>query len=172
MSENNQIENLVKTLREAFNSNVEIVWTKGKDWFGTFITIKERKFKIEISHYDEPIQGHIAYAFKFTRWNSEQNKWDMTLTNAGEEHFLVFGTLAKGMLLFIDEIKPDIIFFIGDENRATLYKMLGTRAAQVKSKLYGFNDLHIGDDYIFILSSKNVTAETVKSILSNINQFI
>lgn len=159
-------------INEALDSNVDVKWEKGKNWIGYFNTQLGKKFKIEINEDLDKIKGITPYAFKFTRWNEITEKWDMTLTNSGEEQFLVFGTLAKALFEFIDEVKPNILFFIGNEERKSLYKKLGWRAAQVKSTLYGFDDFNVGNDYVFALISNNVPAETTKYIRDNIKDLI
>ena len=153
------VDKIRQIIKETLDSDTEIIWEKSSSqWLGYF-TIDGLNYRMKIECDGDQVDNFNVWTIKFGWWNSVKNEWRMELTGKNAA-FSVFGAIKKGTFEFFDTIKPDIFLFVGDKVRDNLYKKLYSLLALQKK--YGFLD--DVTQYIYVLMSDNVKAETVKKI--------
>ena len=158
------IKKIRQIVKESLDSSTEITWEKSpSQWFGYF-EVETTKYQIKIECDAKKVDNLDIWTFKFLYWDGKA--WSMNLTN-NNTSFIVFGSLKKGIFEFFDAINPDVFLFVGDAIRDTLYKKFCALLALHKH--YGFLDDF--KEFVYILLSKNVSAETIEKIKEIVNSY-
>ena len=159
-------------ISEVLNSKSNVRWENNGAGRVGFFELGDNSYRIKIESVNirelVPLmtdQVIKTFVFKFAKKN-ENDEFVMNLVKDNQYQFKVFGTLKSEIIEFIKKEDPDILFFVGDEERKGLYsKLLGLAEMSYREK-YTLREIKYDEDYLYFMIKLNLTGE-IKRIESS-----
>jgi hypothetical protein len=131
----NKFKDFLKKLDESFENSKPIKLNKKDNLYSENFIIENKKYSITIEKL-ENIKEFNFYSFKFCLIEDDFKLYHNVKNKDIKVSLTVLGTISKTLEKFIDDIKPDVLFFITSDNnrgRKLLYSRFSKEYSE-KSK--------------------------------------